>query len=379
MKRDKILLSPGELVLKGKNRYLFERQLDINLRQVLGEDLKTLRRLQGRRLLSLATPAAREKIKYIFGVSRWAWVEKAATWPELEKKLLAELAGQPRQPFAVRVSDKTKKASSQQLNARLGAILQKELAWPVNLDRPQLTIYVDHYPDGYYFHFGWQKGSGGMPVGSSGRVLALFSGGIDSPVAAYLLARRGCQVDLLHFYALENPEAVLASKIGKLFQLLKPYLLQPRLILLPYRYFYQAIRQRPANGNETILFRRFILRAGELLAGKYGYQALVTGDNLAQVASQTLTNLVVTSQAVKMPIFRPLIGFDKVEIIDWARKIGSYSLSLENYPDCCALIQKHPRTRVNLQEIKDKEQNLRLASVLLRTVKERRVVEGTRN
>ncbi len=376
MKKNKILLSPGELVLKGKNRRLFERQLDANLRQVLGNDLKDLRHFRGRRLLAVAGPAAGGKIKYVFGVSRWAWVEKAATWPELEKKLLAELTGQPRQSFAVRVSDKTKKASGQQLNTRLGAALQQGLGWPVDLDQPQITVYVDRYLDGYYFHFGWQKGSGGMPVGTSGRVLVLFSGGIDSPVAAYLLARRGCQVDLLHFYALENPAAVLASKIGKLFQLLQPYLLRPRLILLPYHRFYRAIRQRPATGNETVLFRRFILRAGELLAEEYGYQALVTGDNLAQVASQTLTNLAVTSQAVKIPIFRPLIGFDKIEIIAWARKIGSYSLSLEDYLDCCALIQKHPRTRVNLQEIENEEQNLRLASVLLQTVKERRVIEG---
>ncbi len=375
----KFLVSPGELVLKGRNRGFFERQLDRNLRLALGKSLYRQDRFGSRRLLQVdgKIEEAQSRLRSVFGISRFASVNKADNWDDLKKQLKNILQEKSFRTFAIRAKNKdTKGLSGQKMNERLGNFIGKDFPVKVDLEKPELTIYVDHYPHAFYFHFGWQQGAGGLPVGISGQVLSLFSGGIDSPVAAYLMARRGCRVDLLHFYALDNAESVLASKIKPLFHLLQRYTVSSQLILLPYAPFYQAIRQRPPTGNEVVLFRRFILRAGERLAVKNGYRALVTGDNLSQVASQTLANIVATTETVKMPVFRPLIGFDKKEIIDWARRIGSYELSIRPYQDCCALVQKHAKTRVNLAAITKEEKQLKLEKALTSTLEKTVVVSG---
>jgi len=374
----KILVSPGELALKGRNRGFFERQLDRNLRIVFGKKLYSQERYGARRMLQInSSPTiAKSLLKNVFGISRFAVVHEAKNWHELQKRLEKALKNHSFRTFAVRGNNKTGKGlSGQDINEKLGDFICQKFSAKVDLGNPELTIYIDHYPQIFYFYFNWQRGAGGLPVGISGRVLMLFSGGIDSPVAAYLLARRGCRVDFLHFYALNSSQEVLKTKIAPLIKLLQSYTLYSKLILLPYSPFYQAIRQRPANGNEVILFRRFILRAAEQLSTENSYQALATGDNLSQVASQTLDNIAATTEAVSTLVFRPLIGFDKVEIIAWARKIGSYELSIKPYQDCCALVQKHARTRVNLAAIINEEKKLKLNDILKTTLGQKKIIK----
>jgi thiamine biosynthesis protein ThiI len=184
-----------------------------------------------------------------------------------------------------------------------------------------------------------------LPVSSAGRVLTLLSGGIDPPVAAWLMAKRGCRVDLIHFTAASlQLEEAQDYKVTLLARILNRYTLHSRLFLVPYTYFDLALMRTKVD-YELVLFRRFMARVAEKLADRLKAQALVTGDNLSQVASQTLSNLASTSQAIAMPILRPLIGFDKEEIMSLARRIGTYDLSIEPYKDCCAIIARHPRTR----------------------------------
>jgi thiamine biosynthesis protein ThiI len=176
-------------------------------------------------------------------------------------------------------------------------------------------------------------------------VLALLSGGIDSPVAAWLMAKRGCRVDFIHFTAVAmQPEEAQPYKVCRLAQRLSDYTLGSRLFLVPYTHFDLALMREPVDYN-LVLFRRFMARVAEQLARRLNAQALATGDNLGQVASQTLSNLVSASRAVELPIFRPLLGYDKDEIMALAQQIGTYEMSIEPYKDCCALIAQHPRTR----------------------------------
>ncbi|MGH8272378.1 MAG: tRNA sulfurtransferase, partial [Gammaproteobacteria bacterium] len=220
-----------------------------------------------------------------------------------------------------------------------------------NLSAPDRTFHIGIYPQGVLLYAERNIGLGGLPAGSSGRVLALLSGGIDSPVAAFLMARRGCRVDCLHFSAnyLDRDHAA-DTPVGRLARRLSRYTQQLTLHVAPYVPFDLALTGQHS-GYELVLFRRFMLRTAERLARRRRAVALVSGDSLSQVASQTLENLVALDAVATMPIFRPLIGLNKQEIITWARRIGSYETSIEPYKDCCALIGRGPKTRARADRL----------------------------
>ena len=263
--------------------------------------------------------------------------------------------------FAIRVNrtDKSLPADSLELGKRLGAAIRRETSWDkVDLRRPDRVFHVDVYPDGIYMYSEKLTGVGGLPTDTGGRVLVLLSGGIDSPVAAFSLAKRGCSVDFFHLSAghvqyrdLEN------TVIARLARRLSEYTGHSRLFIVPYTYFDLALGDRSA-GYALILFRRFMMRSAEVLAERIHARALVNGDSLGQVASQTLENLVSASRAVTVPILRPLIGSNKDEIIAVARRIGTYEISIEPYKDCCALIAQNPRTRSRHEHMLSMEQEL---------------------
>ena len=186
----------------------------------------------------------------------------------------------------------------------------------------------------------------------------MLSGGIDSPVAAYLAARRGCQADFVHFTASHvSRKEIIQSKIGKLVKKLSSTTLKSTLYILPSTYFDLAIGEKVVS-YRLILFRRFMARSAEKLAEKLKIHALVTGDNLSQVASQTLTNISSISRAINIPLLQPLLTYDKEEIINLASKIGTYELSIQSYKDCCSLIQQNPRTSSNHDELSKMELKL---------------------
>ena len=215
----------------------------------------------------------------------------------------------------------------------------------VNLKQPDVTFAVDIYSNGIYLYAEKIRASGGFPVGSAGHVLSLLSGGIDSPVAAYYLARRGCSIDLFHMAASHvQLQDIDQSLIARLACRLSHYTLRSRLYIVPYTHFDLALLDQQTRYG-LILLRRFMTRTAAVLAQGVNAAALVAGDSLGQVASQTLENLVTNSAAVPMPILQPLIGFNKQEIIAVARMIGTYKLSTEPYKDCCALIGQNPKTR----------------------------------
>ena len=275
--------------------------------------------------------------------------------------MLARAQYRPGRTFCIRVNRGNKHLpfTSLELAARLGQEIREHTEWQdVDLNHPDLTFHVDLRCAATYLFGEKLRGPAGLPVGTSGRVLALLSGGIDSPVAAYLMAKRGCRIDFIHFTAASMQEdEARQSKIWRLTCHLSEYTLGSRLYVVPYVHFDLALlRQRVEF--EVVLFRRFMVRVAERLARKLKARALVTGDNLSQVASQTMTNLDSASRACEIMTLRPIVAFDKGEIIALAEKIGTYQLSLEAYKDCCALISHHPRTRSNHQKLVELEQRV---------------------
>jgi thiamine biosynthesis protein ThiI len=373
----RILVHFPEITLKGRNREEFERALASNIRhrlRRLGLDWP-LKRARGRFWIE-PPPAAGTEIDEVLralaemsGVAAFA----AATWlrpadglpdPERIEAVVVALAGESYQAdarFAVRVHrvDKRFPLTSQALERRLGDAIRARTPWRrVDLSHPDCTFRVDIHADGVYLYADRLHGPGGLPVGTGGRVLALLSGGIDSPVAAWLLAKRGCDVDFFHMSAAHpRIEGLDREVVAQLARQLSRYTLRSKLYVAPYTHFDLALRGE-ASGYGLMLFRRFMSRVAERLAQRIGAQALIVGDSLGQVASQTLENLVANSGAVSMPLLRPLIGFNKQEIIDAARRIGTYEISIQPYKDCCALLSRRPRTRSSDALLADLEARL---------------------
>lgn len=373
-----LLVHYSEIGLKGRNQPQFRRQLRDNIQKVLrraGLDWPVTES-HGHLTVPVPAPAADQvelaisKIRDVFGV---AWIADAKRVPhqgfrdDLETDLrgvqtnLIELANRSyrgNQTFVVRVNraDKSLPFTSPKLEAELGQIVRDHTPWnTVSLKKPDLVFNIDISRKSSLFFSEKVKGPNGLPVGSSGRVLVLLSGGIDSAVAAYLMAKRGCQVDFLHFTATSTQhDQAREEKVWQIAQHLTRYTLNSRLYLAPYLNFDVALFGREVD-YDLILFRRFMARVGERLAKRAKAQALVTGDNLSQVASQTLSNLVSASQSVKLPVLRPLLCFNKEEIIELAERIGTYQESIKPYKDCCAIIARHPRTRSKHEQLADIE------------------------
>jgi thiamine biosynthesis protein ThiI len=245
----------------------------------------------------------------------------------------------------VRRSEKRFPANSVNLDKRFGASLIAKTSWEkVNLKNPMQTFWVEIQKNEVFLYSDKHKGAGGLPVNTAQKVLVMLSGGIDSPVAAYMAARRGCHVDFIHFTASHvKKEEIKKSKIGQLAQKLSGATLKSSLYVVPSTYFDLAISEKNVS-YELILFRRFMARTAEKLAEDLNMHALITGDNLSQVASQTLTNIASTTRAVDIPILQPLLTYDKEEIVNLATKIETFELSIEPYKDCCSIFQRKPRT-----------------------------------
>lgn len=365
---NRILIQYGELTLKGRNRRDFERKLGDNVRQRLrraGIDWGVEQRHQRTFVVVPADAGDRlqlalDTLGEVAGIASYApcvfFAAEITGQPHafaaepIERLLVAQAQElyRPGGSFAVRVNraDKRVPAKSDRLARDFGAAILQQTPWDkVKLSHPDQQFNVDIYEEGTYCHVDKRRGAGGLPVHTAGRVIALLSGGIDSPVAAYLLAKRGCDVDFVHLTATRVQQTRAADElVARIGRQLSRYTLRSRLYLLPYTHFDMALMGRNT-GFDVVLFRRFLARVAERIAAQTGALALVSGDSLGQVASQTLENLVSTSQASSLPFLRPLIGMDKQEIVDLAKRIGTYELSIQPYKDCCALLSENPRTR----------------------------------
>lgn len=369
------LIHYSEIGLKGKNKPFFEAKLKENiLKAIKGKIEKKENRFL------LYTREREEKVKQklakIFGIAYFAKAYKAKRSLKEIQKIAEKNFKKEAKNFVVKAkrSDKTFELNSLEIEKQLGSYLEKKFKKKVEFKNPEQVVYVEILKDFALVYFEKIKGLGGLPVGTSGRALALFSGGIDSPVAALLVMKRGCKVDLLHFHIFENIKDLEKTKIFTLAKYIASFQGKTKL--------YLANCPELSCGNKRIrntlqIFRRSMLRVAEKIAKQNGYDLIVTGESLGQVASQTVNNLKVIEEVkkTKIPIIRPLIGYDKQEIIELAKKFGTFEISTQSYIDCCTNLAKHPVLNPKIEEIKKEEKLLRINKKIEEILKNVKVIE----
>jgi len=356
----------NEVALKGRNRGWFEEALARNIRAQLAPlgDVE-VRRLYGRLLVALGgtTPprAAAAGIAKVFGVAYAVPILLAEPTIEALKEVAGRAisgAGETRS-FAVQSKRATKDFpfTSMDVQREVGAHVQGLTGWRVDLERPDLVVRIELVNKAAYVGVGRIEGPGGLPTGVTGKVACLLSGGIDSPVAAYRLLHRGATALYVHFHSHPLTGIESQEKARELAELIQPAGRKASLYLVPFADLQRKIVSLSPAPLRILLYRRFMMRVAEAFARREGALALVTGENLGQVASQTLENLRAIDAAVRLPVLRPLIGMDKVEIIAEARQIGTYETSIEPHGDCCSfLMPPNPATRSTPEELDSAEE-----------------------
>ncbi len=369
--KELILCKYGEIVLKGLNRGYFEDLLQKELeRRLRGCGNFKVYKEQSTAYIepvdeSADIEEALERAKTVFGfatVTRACVVEKT-----MEAILDAAKNYLPRYMQGVRTfkaeakrSDKNFPVKSPELSAAVGgAVLESVRGIRVDVNHPQMTLRVEIRAYGAYLHAGAEKGAGGIPTGSAGKALLLLSGGIDSPVAGYMMAKRGCVVEALHFESFPYTSEQAKEKVLELAKEVTVYTGSMRVAVLSLTKIQEELVRKCDEEYFTLLLRRFMMRLAERVARRDGASALITGESLGQVASQTMQALAVTNGAVSLPVFRPCIGMDKEEIIGISRKIGTFDTSILPYEDCCTVFTpKHPKTRPELSKVEEQEARL---------------------
>ena len=365
---DSVLIRYHEIALKKGNRSYFTELLKRNLVTAVKDlGVKEIRSLPARLLLTFKNDIDQTtvvgRIRSVFGVANFSPVERTPRDLDvIQSRILDSLNGMSFSSFRIETQrgDKNFPLTSPEINRQLGAPVKERSGARVDLTNPELTVTVEILPRDAFFGFNRIQGAGGLPVGASGRVVSLISGGIDSPVAAYRMMQRGCRLIFVHFHSAPYLDKTSQEKVRTLVSTLTRHQYLSRLYLVPFGEIQRQIVTAVARPLRVVLYRRMMLRIAEALARTTKAKALVTGESLAQVASQTLDNMAVIQQASTLPILRPLVGMDKQEIVDQARRIGTFDISSIPDQDCCQLfVPKHPATKARLRRHRTSEAKLR--------------------
>ncbi|HUF41278.1 MAG TPA: tRNA uracil 4-sulfurtransferase ThiI [Verrucomicrobiae bacterium] len=359
-----VLIRYHEIALKKGNRAYFTELLKRNLLAVVRDlGAKEIRSLPARLLLTFKNDVPQailiDRMDTVFGVANFSIVERTVCDIDvLRARILESLDGSRFESFRVETQrgDKTFPFTSPEINRQLGAAVKEQTGARVDLENADFTVTVEILPRDAFFGFNKIAGAGGLPVGASGRVVSLISGGIDSPVAAYRMMQRGCRLIFVHFHSVPFQDKTSQDKVRQLVTRLTRHQFASRLHLVPFGEIQRRIVAAVARPLRVVLYRRMMLRIAEAIARKEKGKALVTGESLGQVASQTLDNMAIIQQAARLPILRPLVGMDKQEIIDQARRIGTFEISTIPDQDCCQLfVPKHPATKARFAEVEADE------------------------
>lgn len=360
-----ILIKNGEIALKGLNRGNFEDMMIRNIRR----RLKSLGHFTFKKAQStiIITPEneeidlneACERLKTVFGIaafSRAAVIEKdyEAIKAAIEPVLSGVLAGYKTFRVTAKRADKRFPMKSPELERELGGeILSRFKHLSVDVHNPEVTVYIEIRELGAYLYAGKYEGAGGMPVGSSGKAMLLLSGGIDSPVAGYMMAKRGIELEAIHYVSPPYTSDRALKKVETLCKEMTPYCGRISFYCVPFTKIQEAIRDNCPEELFTLIMRRIMMIIAQRVGEQDNIGALITGESVAQVASQTLAALRTTDDVCDIPVLRPVIGMDKNEIIEIARKIGTFETSILPYEDCCTVFTpKHPRTRPKVSEVR---------------------------
>lgn len=372
-----VIIHYQEIALKGKNRPWFVARLVRNIREATRDlDVTEVRALQGRLELVLGPTApwdaVRARIATVFGIGNFARAGRAPLDVDaIAAEILKDLG--PENPATFRVSakraDKRFPLSSPEIEREVGGRIKEARHWLVNLSHPELTINVEALTSEAFYSFGKERGPGGLPVGASGRVACLLSGGIDSPVAAWRMMRRGCRVLFVHFHSYPILSRASQEKARELAQSLTRFQFHSRLFLVPFGGIQQRVVLAVPPPLRVVVYRRMMMRIAERIARLNRAQALVTGDAVGQVASQTLENMATIGSVVTLPVLRPLVGMDKEEITAEAQRLGTYPISIIPDQDCCTLFTpRHPATKAKPQEVERAEEGLPIDDIVSQAV-----------
>lgn len=377
-----VVIHYGELALKGRNRPWFISTLVRTIRAALaGLDVSDVRALVGRIIVRLGPRAeweeVRDRLARLPGIGNFSHATHVkADLPAITEAVVRAVEGRTAKSFriAARRADKRFPVASPGIEREVGRRVQEATGWPVDLSHPDVTIRIEVLSSDAFFFFDKHQGSGGLPVGTSGKVMCLLSGGIDSPVAAWRLIKRGCRAYFVHFHSYPILSITSQEKARSLVEVLTRHQLRSRLFLVPFGAIQQKVVVTVPPPLRVVTYRRLMVRIAEQLARKVDAHALVTGDSVGQVASQTIDNLTVIEGAATMPILRPLVGFDKEEITSEAQRIGTYEISIIPDEDCCTLFTpRYPTTRASRAEAEAAEAELDVEALVEQAVKDVRM------
>ena len=363
-----ILCKLGEVVLKGLNRHSFEMKLMSNIRRRTQRCGKF--RIYSRQSTIYVEPAeescdldaAYDACKKVFGIIAIARAvpcakEKEAIFATAKEYLGPSLLAARSFKVESKRSDKSFPMGSIQLSQWVGGALHD--AFPhlaVDVHHPELTVYLEVREDAAYVHGPAEAAAGGLPIGMGGHAVSLLSGGIDSPVSSYMIAKRGVQLELLHFASPPYTSQQAREKVLQLAQELTVWCGRLTVHVVPFTEIQEEIRRKCPDDHFTLIMRRFMMRLGDALAHELACKAIVTGESLGQVASQTIQALVVSDDVATLPVLRPLIGMDKEEIVRIARHVGTFDTSILPYEDCCTVFTpRHPKTKPDLEQVREYE------------------------
>ena len=372
-----IIVHYQEIALKGRNRPWFIARLVRNIREATADlDITRVRALQGRIEVVLGDNAdwltVRDRLSKVFGAGNFARAGRARLDIDaIANEILRDLDPQDPRSFrvSVRRADKRFPMTSPQIEGEVGGRIKEARGWHVDLAHPEFTIHVETLSDEAFYFFGKHPGPGGLPVGVSGRVVCLLSGGIDSPVAAWRLMRRGCRVLFVHFHSYPILSRASQEKARELVRLLTQFQFRSRLFLVPFGEIQQQVVLSVAPPLRVVIYRRLMMRIAQAIAHAHRAGALVTGEVVGQVASQTIENLTAINDVATMPVLRPLIGMDKEEITAESQRLGTYPISIIPDQDCCTLFTpKHPATKARRVDVLRAEEALPIDEIVDRAV-----------
>ena len=351
-----VLVRYGEIILKGYNRPVFEDALIRNIRRAIRDEGEVnITKAQATIYIEPMESDAQadsivEKLKKVFGIVSIVVAyrtEKSidAAFEEIKASFDTELSAAKTFKVEAKRADKKFPLKSPEICAEVGGrILSQYHNLKVDVREPDVVVHVEMREGFGYVHLGREKGAGGMPTGTNGKAMLLLSGGIDSPVAGYMIGKRGVGLEAIHFFSYPYTSERAKDKVMKLGGL--------KVHIVPFTDIQLAIRDKCPEEHLTLVMRRFMMQISQKIAEKRGCQALVTGESIGQVASQTMSALAVTDDAVTMPVFRPLIGMDKEEIVEISRKIDTFETSILPYEDCCTVFTpRHPSTKPKLVKV----------------------------
>ncbi len=388
MKYSHIICHYSEIGLKGKNRPFFVKALQKNINHAVDrsnpELVQDVKKTHDRIIISLKEAHEEsfytlfEALGNVFGIAYFCPALMIdSDLDSMKKNAIKMLKKEEFQSFRVtaRMTPSVTGHTKMYIHEHVGAFIQNEMKKNVNLKHPDIICYIDSIQEGTFIYKTKIKGAGGMPVGTGGKGVVLLSGGIDSPVAAFYMLKRGMVPIYVHFHSLPHVSPASIEKVKQLAVVLSKYQKKPKLFMVPFSEVQEDIMEKNLEKYRLLLYRRMMVRIANKIAYNERAKALITGESLGQVASQTIENLGAVDSVSELPVFRPLIGMDKQEIIDTAKKLDTYSISIRPHEDCCTLfLPQNPATKSTPEDLEKEEIKIDISNLLTKSIQNTEII-----